>query len=221
MSDLVSGRFPQQNPLWGIWGQQNNIAQSDVPMWTNAAPGSAMVATAAALKTAEITTVPIALPYGVEINKIGVRSTSASTEGGEHFFVALYSGLSTLVSGEDTTLPALLAQSKDATGATLIGKTETYEAELEKPVLVEPGNAPHGWLYVSLYAVASTAVPGLATIETAATALTKASSGAKHYPWFSGAPLPCFKTALSATGTAPAKLETFTLQAAAPVVFLK
>ena len=37
MADLVSGRYPQQNQNWSLFGQANNVAQSDVPAFTTTA----------------------------------------------------------------------------------------------------------------------------------------------------------------------------------------
>jgi hypothetical protein len=234
--DLVGARYPTVNPAWSMFGQQTNLAQlalgvaagtkSDIPMFTNWFPGAALSDTEAALKTKEITAVPVAVPGGIAISKVSVRVGATETETGTHFYVALYSGLTVPEIGgtgaKGEVKPLLLGQSKDVTEGTLLKPTTTYTAELEKPVFTTEGpegNAPNGWIYVGIYSVATK--PGsLATFAPAATALTKASAGLKSYPWFVGAPLPCIRYKPVESGTAPEHLEEATLVATAPIVFL-
>jgi hypothetical protein len=208
MADLTGGRYPAANPLWSQFGQQNNIAQGDVPMWTNAFPGCALSDTAAALTTKVCTAVAVPVPEGVEIKKISVRTGATEVETVSHAFAALYSGLS------GTKAPVLLGQSADVTAQVAL-KTETVTFELEKGVLITNERAPNGFIYVSIMLVA-TKVPSLATLAPQAVALTKGTTE----PWFTGAPIPCQTHGSALTTTAPATITGGSLQAAAPVVFL-
>ena len=234
MSDIVSGRYPNANPNWSNWGQQTNIAQKNVPVYTNAYPGMAL-ANQTNIKNKEISVVPVQVPGGVEISRIYFRIVKEKAETQTQFYTGLWSGLSpTAIGGE--VKPKLLAQSKTntivypealSTAAAVEGAmlaTTTIGAELEKPVLVEEGpkgNAPYGWIYVGIYVIATGKVISLAGYAAATTESTKASSALKVYPWFVGAPLSGFFTKpANETGVAPEFLEEFTLSAVNPVVWL-
>jgi hypothetical protein len=216
MSDQVSGRYSAQSPDWLMFGKQNNIAQSDVPAFSNVSRGTTLE-DGAAQKTKYFTAVPVFLPEGIEIVKLSafVGATAQATT--SHFWGAVYSGLSPAAIGGEVK-PKLLAQSKD--NATYEpAATTTLSVELEKPVLTSSENMPHGFLYIGFYVVATT-VGSLASFKVA-TALTKATSALKTYPWFPGAPLPAIQDKVAEGATAPEFLEELTVVGVVPAVLVQ
>lgn len=189
MSDLVSGRYPAQSAAWAQVGMQNNIAQSDVPVWHNV-PLNGIVEDGAPIITKEETTVPMFIPWGTAIEKITLVGGATEIETLTHAWACVRSGVGATAGGAGALgefKPVLQAQSKDNTALTM-AKTENIVFTLEKSVLITPENAPNGYVYVSVFA-AATKVGTYASFKCPATALTKASSGLKVFPWLPNMPL--------------------------------
>jgi hypothetical protein len=215
MSDLVSGRYPQQAVPWVQTGMQNNLAQSDFPTWHNL-PLNTIVEDGAAIITKEETIFPVYVPWGTQFEKISIVNGATETETLTHAWASVRSGL-TPASGEEFK-PVLLGQSKDNT-AFEGKKTETLSFTLEKALLSTPENAPRGYLYFSIF-MEATKVGTYASFKCPATALTKATSGLKVYPWFTGMPLYVKSKPASAT-VAEKEPKEAVLVALAPVVFVQ
>ena len=112
--------------------------------------------------------------------------------------------------------PKLITQSANSTTAAAATTTDTYE--YEKTTLVTPENAPNGFLYAA-FAQESTKVGTYASFKQA-TALNKAISGGKVYPWVAGGPVSfIYKPTLS--GTAPTELTPETVIGVIPAVLVQ
>ena len=218
MADLVSGRYPQQNPLWSVFGQQNNESQSDVPAFYNQAPlpgVNGLVESAAGVITKEEVIFPVYVPYGVSLKTLKWVQTATELASITHAWWTVRSAPSIAIGGEFK--PQVQAQSKDTTtlATTYAGKTETVTLpELEKSVLVTPENAPNGYVYVSIFIEGT--VGTQVSFKTPATATYKAVSGLKVYPWFANAPIwakskPTSKTEAENTLTSLTQIETVPL----------
>ena len=215
MSDLVSGRYPQQAPAWSQFGQQNNLAQPSVPMFHNA-PATSAIENGAPIITKEETVVPVNVPWGVSIEKISLVNGATETETLTHAWACLRTGES--VAAGKKLKATVVGTSTDKTTFEA-KKTETVSFTLEKPVLITPENAPGGFIYVGVYMVA-TKVGTYASFKTAATALTKASSGTEIFPWFTGAPV-AFKTKPTTETKPETEIKEAVLVEVAPVLFLQ
>jgi hypothetical protein len=216
MSDQVSGRYSAQSRDWLLFGKQNNLAQSDIPAFTNVSPGTTLE-DGAAQKTKYLTAAPVFLPEGIEITKVSAMIGATAQATTAHFWLAAYSGLSpTAIGGE--VKPKLLGQSADK--ATYEpAATTTAVAEFEKPILITSENAPHGFIYIGFY-VAATTPASLASFKVAV-ALTKATSALKTYPWFVGAPLPAIQDKVTEAATAPELLEELTVVGVVPALLVQ
>lgn len=215
MSDLTSGRYAAQNPSWALFGKQNNIAQPDVPAFTNVSPGTTLE-DGTAQKTKYFTAAPVFLPEGVEITKVSAFVGGTAQASTTHFWLGVYSGLSPSTVGGEVK-PVQLAVSKDLTTYEPAATT-TLSAELEKPLLITSENAPHGFVYIGFFNEGT--VASLASFKVA-TALTKATSGLKTYPWFPGAPLPAIQDKCSATRTSALELEELTVVGVVPALVVQ
>lgn len=193
MTDVISGRYPQQNPAWSVFGMQNNIAQPNVPAFTSLPPLAGLAGTledGAAIITKEETTFPVWLPWGVTIEKFSLALGATEIETLTHAWVAVRTGAGVEPGGagaKGELKTVLVGESADET--TLTGaKTKTISISLKKALLITPENAPNGYVYVSVFMVA-TKVGTYASFKTAAGALFKAVSGAKVFPWFANQPI--------------------------------
>ena len=209
MADLVSGRWPQQNPLWSILGNPVNATQADVPArsnleylgltsaWTDTSLGTSGVMQA----------VPIPVDPGTVISKISilVGATAASTP--THSFAALYSGT-------NVAAPPLIGQSTDGT-TTAIAASGRFDFTLTTPNLVTPAQAPFGYIWAAIL-VAGTGTPTVASAPIMATALS--------YQWFTNTLVPSSGFAITSgsgiTTTATATLVQTSVRTTAPIVFL-
>ena len=214
MADLVSGRYPQQNQNWSLFGQANNAAQSDVPAFTNITAG-ATLEDGAAIVTKEVTVVPIFVPYGVSITKASIFLGATKQETVTYKWSALYTAPTSTIGG--VLAPKLITQSANSTTAAASTTTDTYE--YEKTTLVTPENAPNGFLYVA-FAQESTKVGTYASFKQA-TALTKAVSGGKIYPWVAGAPIGGFTCSAAFTTTAATELVPTAVVGVLPAVLVQ
>jgi len=196
MADLTSGRYANQSPLWGLFGNQVNAAQGDVPAIHNASPGVG-VEDGAPMVTKKLTLVPVPCPEGVEISTVKIFGGATESETATHAWAAIYSGVAIK---EEELKAVLQAQSKDNTTYEM-KKTETVTFTLEKPVLVTNAVAPNGYIYVGVYLV-GTKVGTYAAMKSPAKALFKAVSGKKVFPWFTNGPISTVSK-ITEGGTAP------------------
>lgn len=203
MADLVLGRYPQTNPLWSIMGQPANVAQANIPAFTNLQYGTITTDTAAALTTATMTVVPVAVDIAT-ISKVTISVGATAEATGSHLFAALYSGIA---------VPALLGQSTDQTGAAVAAASADLTFTLATPVVVSQTNCPTGYIYVGICCTATT-VPSLRAYAVAA------AVEYQHTGVSANAPLGLAFRFASTTGTAPATIASITAQAGAPVVVL-
>jgi hypothetical protein len=229
MSDLTGGRYPNQSPIWGFTGNTGNVAQSDLPAITTLAQvGSpAIAATGAGLITKEVVFQPAFLPEGYPITEIGVCCTSEATATTSHFWIAVYTGAGAEGGGSGTKgelKSALVGQSADKTTLEPAAESGVTWFAMEKaPIIVSPTNAPHGYVYIGVYAVATT-IGKYLTATTNATKVQnyKASSALKIFPWMPNMPLMAFKSKPTAEeGTAEATIKEVVDVTVAPVLFIK
>ena len=205
MSDIVGGRYANQNPAWAITGQLNNLAQPDVPAFTNLPPGAGLAGTLgdeAALITKEEVCWPVFLPWGVAIKKLNLFVGGTKTETMTHAFWTVKQGSPIAIGGE--LKGTLLAESGDLTSSYEPAETTTGTMELKESLLITPENAPNGFVYFGVF-IEGTKVGTYASFKTPAAATFKASSGQKVFPWFTNGPLlKGFKTK-PASATTPEK----------------
>ena len=193
MTDLVSGRYPQQNPNWSCFGMQNNLAQPNVPAFTSIPPYpglAGLFAEEAPIITKEETSFPVWLPWGVTIEKFSMCLGATAIETLTHAWVAVRTGAAVEAGGSGAKgelKPVLVANSVDTTGLTG-AKTTTVSLSLEKPLLITPENAPFGYVYVSIFMTA-TKVGTYVAFKTQLAALNKVASGFKVFPWFPNVPI--------------------------------
>lgn len=205
MSDLVSGRYHQFDPIDGLIASQSNATQSNVPARSNLRYyGMANLSDqSGALSSGVSTTVPCPVEWGDVISKITVLvgATAASTP--THSFAALYKGTGSA--------PALIGQSTDGT-TTAIAASGAFTFTLTTPYQVLQADCPNHFIYVAV-CVTGTATPSLACV---------APATAVSYQWFTGAPLKMGAvTHGSAQGaTAASTIASPSAQANTPIVFL-
>jgi hypothetical protein len=201
--DLVAGGYPVIDPFTAL-GNSVNAAQGNLAARSNLKYGilGSLQDAAAALTTADMVLVPVPV-CGDEFSTVTVLvgATAASTP--THSWAQLYSG--TL-----TTATALTTQSTDGT-TTAIAASTALSFTLGKKYIIQPGDAPFGYIYVGLGLTAST-VPSLIS-GTVPTACQKT--------WFTNTPLLAANiSAAGASAPATVTLASTTAQAAVPVVYL-
>lgn len=207
--DLVSSKYPLANPFQGLLGGLSNVAQGNVPAYTNLNYGIGNWTDGALAGSGVAAIVACPVDPGVTITKVSilVGATGGSTP--THQFAALYAGTGTA--------PALLGQSTDATTTTIPAavpgtSTGLISWTLTTPQTVTATQAPNGFIYVAVAITAST-VP---------TALAMATpNGINYQAVGTTSPLYLSMTAGSAlAGTAAATIASPTQKAVAPVVIL-
>lgn len=207
MADLVDGRYGNQNPAWALFGQQTNVAQSDIPARSNSEwfGISGAVATNALVSTGVGAAVAVPIDFGTTVSKVSIFITATAAGTPSHQFAALYAGTGAA--------PALIAQSTDATSGAMAANGP-FSFTLTTPQTITQAQAPNGFIYVSLSVTASS-VPTVVTV----TGPTVGAWGTMVPP--TGAPL--FYSAThgsSLAGTAASTITSQTNIAATPVVYL-
>lgn len=203
--DLVSGGYPLTNPFAAL-GLAANAVQGNIVARSNLQYGilGSLQDAAAALVTGDLTYVPVPVNIGDVFSTVTVQvgATAASTP--THAWAALYSGVL-------TTAKILGTQSADST-TTAIAASSQLAFTLGTKYIIQPGDAPFGYILVGLSATAST-VPSLMS-GTVPTAIQKA--------WATNVPLigATYSSALGATAPASITLASASALATPPVVFL-
>lgn len=203
--DLVSGGYPLIDPF-ACLGLGANGVQSNVVARSNLHYGilGSLQDAAAALVSGDLTYVPVPVCIGDAISTVTVQvgATAASTP--THSWAALYSGVA-------TTAKLLGSQSTDGT-TTAIAASSQLAFTLGSKYIIQPGDAPSGFILVGLSVTAST-VPSLMS-GTVPTAVQKA--------WFTSVPLigATYSSALGATAPTSITLASASALASPPVVFL-
>lgn len=209
--DLVSGHYPLNQALQALLGAGGQAAQGNLPIRSNLefpVYSGPMADTAGALSSGVMTVIPVPVDIGMEITNISVLvgATPASTP--THSFAALYSGTTVAA-------PPLIAQTVDGTTTAMAvsGRFDFSFAGGAQQV-VQPAQAPFGFLYVAVCVTATTAVPSLITMPAGA-------AGASGFRWFTNSPKYFSQTSGSAVGgVAPATLAEASALTTAPVVFV-
>jgi hypothetical protein len=203
--DLVSGGYPVTNP-WAALGLGPNGAQSNIMARSNLQYGilGSLQDAAAALVSGDLTYVPVPVCIGDTIATVTVQvgATAASTP--THSWAQLYSGVL-------TTAKALTTQSTDGT-TTAIAASSQLAFTLGAKYIIQPADAPYGYILVGLSITAST-VPSLMS-GTVPTAIQKV--------WATNVPLigATYSSALGAAAPATITLASASALATPPVVFL-
>ena len=199
-NDLSLLTFPGQS-----LGLAANVGQGNIPTRSNLLSGilGSLQDASAALTSGDLTYVPVAVNIGDPIQTVTVQvgATAASTP--THSWAALYSGVL-------TTAKILGTQSTDG-ATTAIGASSQLAFTVGK-YIIQPGDAPYGYILVGLSVTAST-VPSLMS-GTVPTAIQKA--------WSANVPLlgAVYSSALGAAAPATITLASASAQATAPIVFL-
>jgi hypothetical protein len=169
-SDLVSARYPLDNPVDLILGRPSFGVQSNLPARSNLSylGGLAGLSDHATVATKKGLFVAIQVGIGDVISKVNCLIGATEGKTGVKSFVALYSGLT---GGKE---PALLGQSKVAEAA--IKPSKVLSEALESPVQITVANAPNGFVYAGLTVEAT-------TINTAVSALVPTACQGE---WFKG-----------------------------------
>jgi len=203
--DLVSGGYPLANPFASL-GLAANAVQSNIVARSNLQYGilGSLQDAAAALVSGNLTYVPVPVNVGDAISTVTVQvgATAASTP--THSWAALYSGVL-------TTAKILGSQSADG-ATTAIAASSQLAFTLGAKYIIQPADAPYGYILVGISATAST-VPSLMS-GTVPTAIQKA--------WSTNVPLigATYSSALGATAPASITLASASALATPPVVFL-
>lgn len=202
MADLVSGHWPQHNPVDVLFGNRRNLVNSSVPGRSNVewfGLGNPSDGALAATGVGCFVAVPVGAGTIISKVSIFVGATAGATMTAQ--FAALYSGIA---------VPALIGQSTDTTSAAIAASGEASWT-LTAGQLITPALAPQGFIYAEVAITAST-IP---------TALSMAIPTAVGYQWTTNGPLFLSATAGSAlAGTAAATIATPAAKAVAPVVLL-
>ena len=204
MTDLVSGHYAAQNPLWTMLGRPANATQGNVAGRSNVewfGYGTPLDSATAATKKGVFAAVPVA--EGEVISKITVLIGATEGKTGVKSFVSLYSG----ISGKEEA--KLLGQSakKEVALKPALPLTE----ELEKSVLITSANAPGGWVYAGLTVECTTVNTQIGTKVIAAA----------QKEWFSKGPEAfAIEIAQKAAGEAAATTKTETAVELVPYVIL-
>jgi hypothetical protein len=209
MSDLVSGRYSQQELFWRILGMPQNATQSDFPVSTNLTLfGLAGLTDAAQAATKKGWAVAIPVSEGYYYTKVGIIVGATEGEAGKTF-AAVYEGTTGKKEAK------LLAQSAKALGESALTKEKLYSLELEKGVLANPETAPHGYLFAGIVQEAT-------TIGTAITQAAVKAIAQKLNRGVGGNGPEVLATAITAKGPgeAPAMITTETAVETVPIVFL-
>lgn len=149
MSDLVSGRYGAQDPIWRLLGMPANKAQANVPARSNIwglGLSTAVDQATAATKKGVFAAIPV--QEGDVISAVSVLVGATEGKTGPKSFVALYSGTTAKKEA------VLLGQSKVAEAAIKPGLILTEE--LEKSVLITSENAPNGYVFAGFVLEATT-----------------------------------------------------------------
>ena len=214
MADLVSGRYPQANPLWSLFGLQTNVLDNEAPVFSNAEwlGINGLADTSASLVTQLMTVVPVPVDAGNSISKISVLVGATAGATMTHQWAALYAGT-------NTATPALIGQTPDGTSGA-IAASARFDFSFATPQLITPALAPYGYVFAAIMVAAST-VPSLATVPNGAAAV--------QYAWWSNTPGASFATVPGALAfsagsslgaTAPTTLTSVAAKTVAPLVFL-
>jgi hypothetical protein len=160
LADLVDGRYPESNPTWAIFGQQTNVAQSDIPGRSNIEwlGLSGAIATTTLVATGVGAAVAVPVDQGMLVSKVTLFVTATAASTPTHQFAALYAGTGAA--------PALItaSASADATTAAIAASAPYVFTLPAGGVLITPTNAPAGFIYVSVSVTAST-VPTVVTVS--------------------------------------------------------
>jgi hypothetical protein len=158
LADLVDGRYPQVNSEWSIFGQQTNVAQSDIPGRSNVEwiGLSGAIATTTLVATGVGAAVAVPVDPGMLVSKATIYVTGTGAGTPTHAFAALYAGT-------PVAAPPLIAgsASTDSTSAA-IAANAAFSFTIP-PTLITPTNAPYGFIYLSVSMTAST-VPTVVTV---------------------------------------------------------
>lgn len=204
MTDLVSGRYPAQNPIWRLLGMPTNATQSDMPVRSNVdvlGLSTLVDMTTTATKKGPMVAIPV--QEGDVFTKVGSLIGAKEGAAGQAFF-ALYSAPGAKKEGK------LLAQTTFSAAAQT--KSVLFSGELESSVLITSANAPNGYIYAGLVAETATVASQIGVEIPTVWSKT---------PWFTGTP-----EALSVEATqksakvASETLATETAIAKVPFIFL-
>lgn len=205
--DLVSGRYPLTNSLQAALGVPPNTVQSNLPIRSNLEYTGINDLTdqAASLVSGKLIYVPVPVDIGTPISKVSVLTGATAANGPTHSFAALYAG--TL-----TTAKLLGEQSADGESAA-IAASKRFDFTLASKYIVQPADAPFGYILAGVSVTATTAVPSLVATAVAA---------AGQYKWFADTPLFGAKIGSALGGAAAASLTLSEAEAIAnpPVVLL-
>jgi hypothetical protein len=203
--DLVGGGYPVIDPFTAL-GLPSNVAQGNIAARSNLHYGilGSLQDAAASLVSGDLTYVPVPVCVGdlIQTVTVLVGATGASTP--THQFAALYSGVL-------TTAKILGSQSTDGT-TTAIPASTALAFTLGSKYIIQPADAPNGYILVGLSVTAST-VPSLVS-GTVPTATQKT--------WFTNTPLlgATYSSALGATAPTSITLASASALASPPVVIL-
>jgi len=210
MTDLVSGRYGQANPLWSIFGQATNVNQSDVPGRSNVEVLGGLntaIATGTGAASGVANAVMVPVDQGTVISKVTIYVTATAASTPTHSYAALYAGTGSA--------PALITGSQSTDGTTTaIPANAPFTFTLATAQLITSTNAPNGFVYVS-FSFTGTAQPSMVTV-----------SGPTIGAWGTMVPPTAAPLFFSAThgsavgGTAPSTIASPSNVTAAPVVLL-
>lgn len=205
--DLTAGRYPLRNSLQAVLGLPSVGVQNNLPVRSNLEYMGLNDITdqSASLVTGKLIYVPVPVDEGTPISKISVLTGATSAETPTHSFAALYSGAL-------TTAKLLGEQSVDGKTAA-IAASGRFDFTLGSKYIVQPGDAPYGYILAGVSVTATGHVPSL---------LAGAVAVAAQYAWFTDTPLFGAKIGTALAGAAPATLTLSEAEAIAnpPLVFL-
>lgn len=204
MADLVSGHYPQFNPLLALLGQLSNVSNGDVPARSNLEYLGAGALTDGALAATGVGCfVPVPVDPGTVVSKVSILTGATAGATMTNQFAALYAGTGTA--------PALIGQSTDTTSAA-IGAKALLGWSLTAAQTITSAQAPNGFIY-ALIAITASTVP---------TAAVSATPAGINYQW-NGTASPLFLSGTagsSLAGTAAATIASGAAKAVAPIVIL-
>jgi hypothetical protein len=205
MADLVSGSFPEFNPLQALTGGFANATQSNIPAYTNAMWfGMTYTDSAAGMVTAKANGVAVPVDVGVVISKVTVL-VGAAAGTITHLNVQLFSGIAT---------PAAIGtQTTDQTSTPFTANTFYTWTLPSGGVTITPAMAPQRFVYVSFGLTASVAP----SVASSATPVAIVTSGAAGF----NTSAPVLSASYTGGGAAqPATLASASAVAQAPLVWL-
>ena len=207
MSDLISGRYPQQHAFQGaVFGLAGNATTPSSAVRSNAEYLGLTGTAAAGLTNNKLTVVPVPVDNGVTYSQVGFIAGSTAPTLTVNY-AAIYSGQSVAANA------TLLSQSANAgSTAPTISTVNVYT--LSTPVTANAVNAPYGYWYVG--------IQQSGTVNNCLTSAFGTAVNVFNSTIFPNAPFSLSATVASTTGTAPTTLASpTTLAGLAPIFFLQ